>query len=226
MKRILFIEDDKDYADILCKLLTDEQYDVTWLQKSADLFSQMKESKYDLALVDLHIDSLNGLQVTELLRREDSDISIIILTGSVSDEDEVIALENGVDEYLRKSISFAVMLQRIERILEFKQFKPKNSVILSSKTEKIEINQEERIVRKNGKECHLTFLEYDLLVFFLKNKNKVLTRVDILINVWKVEESIAAVDPRTIDTYVKNIRLKLNIKSIYSVRAVGYRWNE
>ncbi len=226
MKRVLFIEDDKDYANIICKLLTEEQYDVTWIQKSADVFTQVEKNKYDLALIDLHIDSLNGLQVTELLKREDSDISVIILTGSVSDEDEVMALENGVDEYLRKSISFAVMLQRIERILEFKQFKPKNDIILSSKAEKIEINQEERTVRKKGKECHLTFLEYDLLVYFLKNKSKVLTRVDILINVWKVEENISAVDPRTIDTYVKNLRLKLNIKSIYSVRAVGYRWNE
>lgn len=225
MKKIIFIENDEDYATIITDVLVNKGYEVEVVHSSLDAIQLMKKNSYDLAIIDMYIDSLTGLQLTELIRDMQISIRVMILTGSVSDEDEIKALQIGVDEYLRKSVSIAVMLERIARIFQV----PKAMEViktLSSHNEGIELDPNERIVKKNGEVVHLTFLEFDLLYYFLQNKNKLLDRSQIFTNVWKVREDDVVADMRAVDTYVKNLRMKLNITSIYAVRGVGYRWYE
>lgn len=227
MKKILLVEDDVDYAKILKNLLVQEQYMVDIVHTSANALKRTNNISYDLVIVDLHLGTLNGIQLMELLRRASPGIKIMILTGSTLDQDEVIALQDGANEYVRKTIAFAVLIQRIEKILhksgENEYFSQQK---FSSKFERIEMNPELREVIQDGELINLTQLEYDLLGYFLKNKNKPLSRANMFRDIWQLDVDVVSSDVRAIDTHVKNLRKKMNIKSIYTVRGIGYRWYE
>lgn len=227
MKKILLVEDDVDYAKILKNLLIEEKYIVDIVHTSVNALKRTNNISYDLVIVDLHLGTLNGIQLMELLRRANPGMKIMILTGSTLDQDEVVALQDGANEYVRKTIAFAVLIQRIEKLLhtngENEYFSQQK---LSSKFERIEMNPELREVTQDGNLVNLTQLEYDLLGYFLKNKNKPLSRANMFRDIWHLEVDVVSSDVRAIDTHVKNLRKKMKIKSIYTVRGIGYRWYE
>lgn len=226
MKKILLVEDDRDYAEIVQQLLEEVGYRVDVVYTAIDGLNKNKEIEYDLVITDLHLDSLNGMQVAELIKRDTPNVYIMMLTASVLDEDESKALYSGVDEYVRKSVSFSILLSRIDHLFSQRARETQQLPMLQSAKERLSVDLTERIVLKDEVEVPLTLLEYELLVCFLENKNKLLSRQDILKKVWKVEKEEANVDVRIIDTYIKNIRKKLNVTSIYSIRGIGYRWHE
>lgn len=226
MKKIILIEDDKEYSDVISMLLTEAGYDITIENNAFEALKTIETQMFDLAIIDLDLDTLNGIQVAELINRTNPETKIMILTGSIHDEDEINALDNGVDAYVRKSVSFKVLLKRIQHIFSNEAKRKRKAKALVSKKERIKLLVEQKIVLQNSEEVHVTNLEYDLLEYFLSNKNDLLSRERILENVWKVRIGDSMVDPRIIDTYVKNIRQKLMITSIYAIRGVGYRWYE
>ena len=225
MKKILFIDDDPEYSMMIINFLKDLGYDVDYSQKSIDGLEMAKKNNYDLVISDLYMDKLNGNQIAEMLKMYRSETKVLILTNSTNPNDEVQGLRIGADDYVRKEAPFEVMFERIRRLIEVKQ---SNIVIsnLKSNVENLDVDLINRVVRKDNNEIHLTMLEFDLLTFLLNNKNKLLSREQLIEKVWRVPADSLHVDLRTIDAHIKNLRSKLNISSIVSVRGIGYRWHE
>lgn len=222
MNRILLVDDDADYQLVIKELLEMEGYEVSLAGSAAEGLTLYKRQTYDLVISDLKMVSIDGLQFLSLLRRADERLKVIILTGSDSENDELKGLELNVNDYIKKSTSMKVLLKRIEKVLaEEKHIVEKELISLS---EKLRVNLSQRKVYKKDELVELTFKEYELLVFFMENKNTVLPRERIIQKVWRVKEEYA--DPRIVDTQIKRLRAKLRISSIYSIRGVGYEWFE
>lgn len=226
MKHILLVEDDKDYAKVVATILQEEGYFVDVRNTPLQAIEAAKEIKYDLMIADLDLGTLSGVHVAEIVRRDNPLLPIMILTGSNKEEDELRVLSTGINDYVQKSVTFNVLLGRVRHIFEMQKLPESYEPILVSQVEGITVKLEDREVLKNDQVVELTMLEYELLCYFLKNKNKILSREEILQRVWKLTDKDGVVDLRVVDSFVKNIRQKLSINAIHSIRGVGYRWHE
>ncbi len=225
MKRLLLVDDDNEYRSIIKTFLLAQKYAVDDAESVAEALELLGENPYDLIISDLYMEKMDGFQFAELVKKIDEEVKIIFLTGSISDQDEVKGLKLGANDYLRKGSSLEIMIQRIEMTLKQKIEKRKTDIIVDD-AEELVIDKDTFKVKKSGEEVELSALEFDLLVYFVENKNIILTRVDIIKNVWHITEDQIQMSNRTVDTHVKNLRKKLNIKAILSIRSRGYKWYE
>ena len=225
-KKILFIDDDKEYGEVLKRFLEDDGYFVDYYENELLAIQKANDTVYDLVIVDLYLTSLSGFQVMEALRKARGNTRVILLTSSGSDNDEVNGLEKGGDDYIRKSTAFSILSQRVKRVLEIDKKNHSKYSYLEDEFEDIKVDIIDHTVKKNDVIIELSFLEFELLCYFLKNKGSVLSRQNILEDVWKVDLEVVEIEPRTIDTHIKKLRSKLDITSIYAIRGIGYRWYE
>ena len=223
MNKILFIDDDERYQKTVKTLLELEGFKVDAISDPIEAVELFKKSDYDIVLSDLVMNTIDGLQLVSLLRRIKSYVPIIILTGHEDSSKEIEGFNLEVDDYIYKTTLFEVLVKRIKRCIRVKSV-DKYSTELRSDRENLLIDLASRKVIQKGEPVQLTFRELELLAFLLRNKNVVLSREEILQSVWHIDEDI--VDARTIDTHIKNIREKLKITSISTIRGVGYEWFE
>lgn len=227
MARILFVEDDRQYREDITNILEEGGHQVVALENPIDALDLFPEEHFDLVLADYMLDAMNGVQLIRYLKRLDTRIKTIILTGKDSPEIEISALENYVDQFLNKGLRGDLLLKYISRVLAtpIKVFKTDDNGVLQSIRENITLNINSYEVYKNSQRVELTFKEFQLLTYFLKNMGKVLKREDIIEAVWgESKDEIAS--SRVVDSQVKLLRKKLKLKVIQSIRNVGYRWNE
>lgn len=219
MFRILFVDDDIQYQDVIKELLELENYEVITANNAADGLQLFKESEFDLVISDLKMEKIDGMQFLTILRKLNSKVKVIILTGSENDNAEIKCLDMSVNDYVKKPVSLDVLLKRIEIVLSKTNIEASSNRNVSE-AGNLEVDMKKRRVYLDGKFVAITTMEYNLLVFFLENRNVIFSRSEILRHVWKINENYA--DLRTIDTHVKKLRAKLNLSCIYSVRGVGY----
>ncbi|MDL2211805.1 response regulator transcription factor [Erysipelotrichaceae bacterium OttesenSCG-928-M19] len=223
--RMLYIEDDFQFADLIKKYLEKADFEVDIVDDSIAALNMIKEKDYDLVLTDLNLEKLNGNQVVEMVKKHNPAIKVALFTCSKDQFDELQALKTGADDYIRKETSFEILVARLKRLINENHHRHFVSQ-LSSELEKITLNVKDRVTTKNGEMVSLTKLEFDLLKLFLENKNVLLSRRDIYENIWHTSLESADIDLRNIDSHIKNLRKKLDISAIVSIRSVGYRWHE
>ncbi|MDL2211820.1 response regulator transcription factor [Erysipelotrichaceae bacterium OttesenSCG-928-M19] len=223
MCKLLLIDDDVKYQQIIKELLNLEGYEVDCVSDPVIGIDMFKSNTYDLIITDLLMDTIDGLQLVSIIKRLNKEIPIIILTGYEDTQKEVEGFDLEVDDYIYKPVSMEVLLKRIDRRLKARKVNNKFEE-LNSASDDIRVVLKERKVYQNGKRINLTVKEFELLSFFLSNKNTIFTREEILESVWRTNKDI--VDVRTIDTHIKKIRGKMAINSINSIRGVGYEWFE
>lgn len=227
MNKLLYIEDDLDFARLVGDYLRESGFEVESCSDGVKAMDMIKNNKYDAIICDLNLDRLNGKQIVELAKKYDPSIKIVIFTCSDDEYDELSGLRVGADDFITKSSSFEVLLERIRKVLKTETTEEENNEnYLEGKKDEITVDVENRIVKKKGEIVELTKLELDLLIYFLKNKNILLSREKIYEDVWFVSLVSFDVDLRNIDAHVKNLRKKVGISSIASVRGIGYRWHE
>ncbi|MDF9867598.1 DNA-binding response OmpR family regulator [Bacilli bacterium PM5-3] len=226
MYKVLMIDDDTEYIDMLSDFIKDSGFDTTKANSAKEGLELEKDNNYDLIIIDLLLGAIRGTQVAEIIRKHNDESHIIILTNSISDEDEISSLQLGVDEYIKKNTSLNVIVHRLKNVLARGHANISKSNHLLSKNEKIKIDTVNKIVYKNDEFVDLTALEIELTSYFLEHKNELLTREQILKDVWLVDGDKVFIDSRTVDVHIKNIRKKLQLKNIQSIRGVGYRWYE
>ena len=186
-------------------------------EQALEVFEENK-NKISLILLDVMMPKLDGWSVLRQIRQE-SKVPIIMLTARGEEQDELFGFELGVDEYISKPFSPKILVARVEAIL-----KRTNKDITEVKDYAgIEIDQEGRTVRVDGKAIELSLREYELLVYLIENENIALSRDKILNNVWNYDYYG---DSRTIDSHIKKIRHKLGKKGKYikTMRGVGYKF--
>ncbi len=221
-ERILIIEDETAIQTILAELLTDAGYDVEAAGDGVEGITKFKEQEYSLVLLDIMMPKISGYAVCEMIRRE-SDVPVIMLTALDEEEAQIKAFELKVDDYITKPFSVKLVLLRVEAVL--RRMKEKESseheAILGSQN--IRMDRTSRKVSVYGKEVALTHKEYELLELFMLHPGQVFSREHLLDRVWGYE---IACEEKTVNIHIMNLRKKLGIDVIETVRGVGYRFGK
>ncbi|AFQ12206.1 TPA: response regulator transcription factor [Bacillus pacificus] len=221
MQRILIIEDEESLADFLELELKYEGYKVDIQFDGRKGLEAALETNYDLILLDLMLPGLNGLEVCRRLRAT-KNTPIIMLTARDSIMDRVTGLDSGADDYLPKPFAIEELLARM-RVIFRREEHIENKHVSSLTFKDLQLQIESRTITKGNEEIELTNKEFELLLMFMKNVNRVLTRDVLLDQVWGYD---AMVETNIVDVYVRYLRNKLHSvdkeEYIQTVRGAGY----
>lgn len=217
--RILIAEDDEDLNEIIVKKLSAEGYAIDTCFDGEEAIEHIENVKYDVAILDIMMPKLDGIETVKQLRNKNNMTPIIFLTAKDSISDKVKGLDIGANDYLTKPFSFDELMARIRVLTRTVSGNATNIYSLDDLT----LNTETHIVMRNNKEITLTALEYTLLEYLLRNKNKILSRQKIEDNVWSYDYEGGT---NVVDVYIAYLRKKIddnqNVKLIHTVRGIGY----
>lgn len=211
--KILIIEDEKQIARFLELELEHEGYTVDIVYDGKEGLKKIEDNKYDLIILDIMIPGINGLEVCKKVRQF-SDVKIIILTAKDSISDKVTGLDIGANDYMTKPFAIEELLARIRNCT-----KSSSKIIFND----LIIDESECKVTMMGESINLTKKEFDLLKYLINNKNIVLSRDQILNNIWGYNYYG---DENIVDVYIRYLRAKIddkfNKKLIHTIRGFGY----
>lgn len=216
MKKIILLEDDIMIASGLVYALNNEGYEVLHVCSIKDALQAVKDTQFDLGILDMQLPDGSGFEVCAKLKRKDTPVIFLTI---VDDESEVVrAFDEGVDDYVVKPFRIRELLARVKRRLN-EQDGVNREIIALGETS---INTTSGKVYIGEKSVELTALEYRLLLIFARNQSKLLTRSQILEQIWDVDGNY--VEDNTLTVYVKRLREKLgDAVRIETVRGIGYR---
>ena len=216
---ILIVEDEKEIREGVSEYLSEVGYNVISAEDGMQAIELFKNSKIDLVILDIMLPKANGFVVLNKIRQE-SNVPVIMLTAMSDDYTQIMSIDEKAEDYITKPFSIIVLHKRIEALL-------RRGVKVSENKKwfygDIEIDFEGYSARKNGENIDLKPKEIKLIELLLKYEGKVLTRAQILDNLWNIEESP---NDRVIDVYIKNIRKKLLLDCIVTVKGIGYKFEE
>ncbi|WP_239739481.1 response regulator transcription factor [Mammaliicoccus sp. P-M59] len=223
MEKILVVEDDEKIARVIQLELEYANYKIDIAHTGKSALERLENENFDLILLDVMIPELNGLEVLRRVREQNQDVKIIMLTARDAVMDKVSGLDSGANDYMTKPFEIEELLARIRVHLKEKStLKVQNEDDNASTYRYLTIYKSRREVYIDKEPINLTQKEYDLLIYFLDNKNQVLTREQIIEAVWGYDYYG---DTNVIDVYVRYLRKKLDIDTesiITSVRGIGY----
>ena len=227
--KILLVEDEENLAHGLEYNLTEEGYKVTLAKDGRAAIKLFDENEYDLIVLDIMLHFYNGFEIAKNIRDKHQQMPILMLTARTQIEDRVRGLELGADDYLTKPFHLKELLLRIKGMLKRKKWYQK--VVIENPLYKFgdnEINFENLKCLKGKKEFQLTSYEAMIIKYLIENKDKVVTRKELLENVWNMNPDI---ETRTVDNFIARLRKRFeddpsNPKYIVSVRSAGYMFNE
>ena len=220
MKHIFLVEDDKEIAKNLMRLLGAEGFLVAHASTRGEAAAMLGGNRYDLALVDISLPDGNGFAVcTEI--RDTQDIPVIFLTASGDEASVVTGLNMGASDYITKPFRPRELIARIGTALRKSGHSPSVFEVCGLK-----VDTASGIVKKDGREVFLSALEYRLLLVFINNPRAILTRNRLLDEVWSAAGEY--VNDNTLTVYIKRLREKIesnpgNPQIILTVHGTGYR---
>jgi DNA-binding response OmpR family regulator len=221
--RILIVDDEPPIVDLLRYNLQRANYQVLVARDGEEALVQARQGQPDLVLLDLMLPRLDGLEVCRALRRE-RDVPIIMLTARDDEVDRVVGLELGADDYVVKPFSVRELMARIKSVLRRAAPRPVAAAAPVS-TGALRVDPARREAQWAGTRLHLTALEFDLLHTLARHAGQVLTREQLLEQVWGYDYYG---DLRVVDAAVKRLRAKLraanpDVELVATVRGVGYK---
>jgi len=219
--KILIVEDEKGISDFLKQGLEEESYEIIVASDGLSGLDLAITNKPDLILLDWMLPKMAGIDVCKEFRKTDSKTPIIFLTAKDTIQETIEGLKSGANDYIKKPFSFEELLERIK--IHFRTIDDDKQLILSN----IKVDLSKYQVFVDDKEVSLTQREFELLVYLIKNKGNVCTRVQIIEDVWDIHFEY---DTGVIDVFMNAIRKKLNLNKendcIKTIRGVGYIAND
>lgn len=219
-KRILIADDEQDILEIVKYNLQKEGYELQTATNGKEALEKVNAFKPDLAILDIMMPGMTGVEVCKLLRAkpEYNDLLIVFLTALSDDPSHIKGLEAGADDYIPKPISPKVLVSRVNAILRRVQ-RPEGDEVI--KAGGMIIDPVKFLVSIDGKDLNLAKKEFELLYLLASKPGKVFLRNEILDNVWGTE---VIVGDRTIDVHIRKIRQKLGVDCVTTVKGVGYKF--
>jgi len=224
MKKILLVEDETSVVDFIKKGLTEGNYEVSVAFDGNTAINMALESSFDLFILDIMLPDKNGLEVCKELRIRNIKSPVLFLSALGTSENIALGLNIGADDYLIKPFKFIELHARINALLrrssqkeENKEEKSKNVYVVGE----LVVNDDAKTVVKNGNVISLTATEYRLLLVLIKNKGKVLSRIDILESAWDINFNLGT---NVVDVYINYLRKKIDPENelIHTVVGMGY----
>ena len=212
MYTICLVEDEVDLANLIKTYLEKAGYNVVSFTKGSEAINYIGND-VNLWILDIMLgDDVNGYDIIKAIREKDEEVPVIFTSARDQDLDKILGLELGSDDYITKPYSSKELVLRVNKIIK-RVYKDENTSTLNYEDYAIDLTK--RMVFENGKEIKLTTLEFDLLILFLKNKDKSFTRDEILDAIWGSDYFGS---DRVVDDLVRRLRKKLpklNLNSIY-----------
>lgn len=225
-RTVLIVEDEKNIVDILRFNLQREGFDTLEAYDGEAGLALAREKHPDLILLDVMMPKMMGFDVCRALRDDGDNVPVIILTAREEEEDKILGLEIGADDYITKPFSMRELVARVKANIRRTAMMPTTgSEDNMSAGGELSINTENYQVYKNGRPIDLTQREYELLTFLASHPDKVYSRVDLMEQVWNY--GYIGDDVRTVDVTVRRLREKIETdpaspRYILTRRGVGY----
>ncbi len=219
--RVLIVDDEPSIVDAVGTALRYEGFDVSTAVTGRDALRKVAEDDPDFIVLDVMLPDLDGFEVTRRIRAEGTITPVLFLTAKDATEDKVVGLNVGGDDYLTKPFSLAELVARTRAILRRAGADEDQRTVL--RFADIVLDQETYEVTRAGEEVQLTSTEFNLLRFLMLNSRRVLSKSEILANVWHYD---FGGDGNNVETYISYLRRKLDAHGpplIQTVRGVGYR---
>lgn len=218
--KILAIEDEPSVSSFIKKGLEEQGHEVTQAFDGVVGISLASQHQFNLIILDIILPGINGLDVCRKIRETNSTVPILMLTALSSSDDIVRGLDSGADDYLSKPFKFRELVARVRALGRRQQMGAFGPKLIAAD---LEMDLDRKTVTRQGQKIKLTAREFNLLEYFIRNKERVVSRVDILENVWEVNFDLGT---NVIDVYVNYLRNKVDkpfsTKLIQTVVGMGY----
>lgn len=218
--RVLVVEDEKDLNSIICSKLVKEGYNVDACYDGQAALDYMEAENYDGAIMDIMIPNKDGITVLREMRNAGIQVPVLFLTAKTETQDIVRGLDAGASDYMTKPFEFSELMARLRVMLRTQN--PVNENVITCGSLVVDMNNRQAI--RDGKVIDLTVREYDILEYLARNRNVVVTREQIRVNIWNIDDDV---NSNVIDVYIRYLRRKIDDnyeeKLIHTVRGVGYK---
>ena len=207
-RSILLVEDEQKIADTLKLGLSENGYDVQVAYDGNTGLKLFETYPFDLAVLDINLPGINGYDLCKKIRNKNAQVPIIMLTALSSLNDKIEGYDAGADDYIIKPFEFKELLMKVRVLLKRTagQHVPVGNVL---KAADLEMNLDSKEVKRDDKIINLTAKEFQLLEYLLRNKNRVVSRADLAINVWDIDFDT---NTNVIDVYINYLRNKIDKK--------------
>ena len=218
MQKILVVEDDLDIQELLKNFLQEAGYSIVLANDGVEALSIFSDVQFDLILLDIMLPKIDGFAVCELIRKQ-SQVPIIMLTALNGEEEQIRGLDMQVDDYITKPFSMPVLIRKIAAVLRRSTISQNQEhQTVAYKNLILDLDSYSALV--NGESYELTQREFEILRELLTHQGRILTRQNLLDKLWRYD---FYGDERVVDTHIKNLRKKLGIDFIQTIRGVGYK---
>jgi DNA-binding response OmpR family regulator len=217
---ILLVEDEKKIADVLQKGLAEHQFHVELAYDGLIGKKKFESGNFHLVILDINLPGMNGYELCRYIRTRNEKVPVIMLTALNAINDKIVGFDAGADDYIVKPFDFMELLVRMKALLK-RIYQVQQGNML--KVGDVVLNLDNKEVLRSGESIPLTAKEFQLLEYFVRNKNRLVSRADIALNVWDID-----FDTKTnvIDVYVNFLRKKLDKENsprlIHTQVGMGY----
>jgi len=205
-RRILLVEDEQKIADTLKFGLAENGYMVDVAYDGSIGLKLFEQQLYHLVVLDINLPGINGYELCKMIRQHNAQIPVIMLTALSTLNDKIEGYDAGADDYIIKPFEFKELLMKIRVLLKrtLNQQLPAGNILRAGD---LEMNLDSKEVKREDTVIHLTAKEFQLLEYLLRNKNRVVSRADIAINVWDIDFDT---NTNVIDVYINYVRNKVD----------------
>lgn len=218
--RVLVVEDEKDLNSIICSKLVKEGYNVDACYDGQAALDYMEAENYDGAIMDIMIPNKDGITVLREMRNAGIQVPVLFLTAKTETQDIVRGLDAGASDYMTKPFELLELMARLRVMLRTQN--PVNENVITCGSLVVDMNNRQAI--RDGKVIDLTVREYAILEYLARNRNVVVTREQIRVNIWNIDDDV---NSNVIDVYIRYLRRKIDDnyeeKLIHTIRGVGYK---
>ncbi|MBD2755094.1 response regulator transcription factor [Spirosoma validum] len=218
---LLVVEDEIKVATFIKKGLETQGYSADVAHDGRQGKQMLNTNEYDLAILDVNLPFVSGLELAQYIRSRNKPIPILMLTALDTTIDKLLGFEAGADDYLVKPFEFLELLARVRALL--RRIAPPEEVDRVLRVADLELDRDERVARRMGKTIDLTAREFALLEYLMRNAGRVVSRVDIAEQVWDVGFDTGT---NVIDVYISYLRTKIDkdapVKLIHTLVGMGY----
>lgn len=223
--KLLLIEDEKSLAMSIQNYFQRENFICEWASNYESAIEKINVYRYDCVLVDIMLPDGDGLNLVRELKKKYPETGIIIISAKNALDDRIAGLNLGSDDYLTKPFHLSELNARVQAVIRRRSFQGNQQIVFG----KINVEPQQHLVTVNNQEIILTRKEYDLLVYLIANKNRVLTKESIAEHLWGDDADMMD-NFDFIYTHIKNLRKKLMEKGapdyLKSIYGVGYKFSE
>ncbi len=218
MQKILVVEDDFDIGELLQNFLQEAGYEVAVAKDGVEAIDIFSNGQFGLILLDIMLPKIDGFTVCELIRRQ-SQIPIIMLTALNGEEEQIRGLDLQIDDYITKPFSMPILVRKIAAVLR-RSYQGRNDEHQTISYQNLILDLDSYTATAAGNVYELTQREFEILRELLTHQGRVMTRQNLLDKLWRYD---FYGDERVVDTHIKNLRKKLGVDFIQTIRGVGYK---